>query len=100
MSITRRGLLAGILGACAAPAIIHNPMRLWVPSRPSEGYAWWNDALIAQKWQEAYLASSPPFTVGIDEGWPGGDHTAMVEWHADRLGVVSIRHFDIWPVRA
>lgn len=31
MTITRRGLLAGILGACAAPAIVHSPMKLWVP---------------------------------------------------------------------
>ena len=31
--ITRRGLLAGILGAGIAPAIVHNPMRLWVPKQ-------------------------------------------------------------------
>ncbi len=33
--ITRRGLLAGILAAGAAPAIVTNPMRIWVP-RPVE----------------------------------------------------------------
>ena len=31
--ITRRGLLAGILGAGIAPAIITNPMKLWVPPK-------------------------------------------------------------------
>jgi hypothetical protein len=30
---SRRGFLAGILAAAAAPAIVHNPMRLWVPRR-------------------------------------------------------------------
>lgn len=29
--ITRRGLLAGILAAGAAPAIVASPMRIWAP---------------------------------------------------------------------
>ena len=27
----RRGFLAGILAAGVAPAIVHNPMKIWVP---------------------------------------------------------------------
>ena len=34
MALTRRGLLLGILAAGAAPAIVHNPMRIWVPKEP------------------------------------------------------------------
>jgi hypothetical protein len=35
--ISRRGLLGGILSACVAPTIVHNPMRLWVPRQTVVG---------------------------------------------------------------
>lgn len=31
MTLTRRGLLAGILASAVAPAIITKPMKLWLP---------------------------------------------------------------------
>lgn len=39
MTITRRGLLAGILASAVAPAIVTKPMTLWVPrSNLTESY--------------------------------------------------------------
>lgn len=32
MTVSRRGFLAGILALGAAPAIVHNPMKVWVPN--------------------------------------------------------------------
>lgn len=34
--ISRRGFLAGIIAAGVAPAIIKNPMKLWVPKQEIE----------------------------------------------------------------
>lgn len=72
--ITRRGLLAGILGACAAPAIVHNPMRIWVP-RADE--AWGiryldlngdfqrlQDAMNEARRQMVELTACPPMIIG------------------------------------
>lgn len=66
--ITRRGLLAGILGACAAPAIVHNPMRIWVPRPIGESISGiWTQRLAEKFWQmdmeEALNASFPPLII-------------------------------------
>jgi hypothetical protein len=39
----RRGFLAGILAAGVAPAIVHNPMKIWVPKQDlllNQGWSW------------------------------------------------------------
>jgi hypothetical protein len=89
---TRRGFLAGILAAAAAPAIVHNPMRLWVPRReiaiapfPFAG----DPALFdAMKWAQAtidQLCGMPGIVVGVDYGAPGGDRSAWSLRRGNRI---------------
>lgn len=96
--ITRRGLLAGILAAGAAPAIVRNPMRIWVPRTVEEG---WGVRLLIDPdvvdLQEALnrqmrraldninLACNPPMVVGVDLAGPGGDLTAWAVRRAGRI---------------
>jgi hypothetical protein len=76
--ITRRGLLAGILAAGAAPAIVRNPMRIWVPRPPDEAWGFrllqidpnmvdLQEALIRQvraMADQMNLANNPPMIIG------------------------------------
>lgn len=102
--ITRRGLLAGILAAGAAPAIVTNPMRIWVP-RPVEE-SWGvrlplydpdmvdlQEALNRQMRRaldNINLACNPPIVVGVDLARPGGDLTAWAVRRAGRIEALRV----------
>lgn len=100
--ITRRGLLAGILAAGAAPAIVTNPMRIWVP-RPVEEALGFVFPPINPVLHEAYnqtmramldqmnLACRPPIVVGVDLARPGGDLTARAARRAGRIEALRTR---------
>lgn len=98
--ITRRGLLAGILAAGAAPAIVREPMRIWVPP-PFE--SWGTRFAGLSELQELYnrqmramleevrLACNPPAVVGVDLAGPGGDLTAWAVRRGNRIEALRIR---------
>jgi hypothetical protein len=106
MALTRRGLLAGILGACVAPAIVHNPMRIWVPREDETwgiryldlngDHSRLQEVLNNAMRDAAELTAFP--RIAIDPAWPGGDRTAMVTWHVERGRFTIIDDVRIWPV--
>jgi hypothetical protein len=74
--LTRRGLLAGILGACVAPAIVHNPMRLLVRS----------DEIQLPQW------------FGWDIGRPGGDESAIATLERNPDGIINLVRMEIGQI--
>ena len=53
----RRGFLAGILAAGMAPAIVHNPMKIWVPK---QGIQTWGPKIKNSGISGAYMGEAIP----------------------------------------
>lgn len=95
--ITRRGLLAGILAAGAAPAIVRNPMRIWVPRPPDEAWGFRlplidPDMVDLQEAlnRQMHLACNPPLVwVRVDRAIPDAD---LTPWSV-------VRGFRVEPLR-